>query len=213
MAIIFIGLTLAVVYSMIKHKGKISEYDGKISTYDEKISTYDGKISSYDEKISKYDGKISTYDEKISTLENKLSSMKKKSSFCAYQDDWYDGKNGIVITYDRLLLEENDVPGSSFNTKEGIFTAGIDGTYHVDLRIGYMFTYMVRVFWQVFLAMKLKFTSGTIESKLYTKTSKDYHEIGGRNMMVKLEKGDTLDVFGQKIGDILCVTFCISLSK
>jgi len=192
MAILFLVLIGVLIFFMITSGHKLSAQEIKISECDTKIAVQDTKIREQDTKIKTQDTKIYQH-----------------SHFCGYQNDWFN-KNGQVITYDKLLLQQNNV-GSSFSKEEGKFTAGIDGVYHVDFNVGYMYTH-VNDYENVDIYLRHN-EKKLVESQLATKTSKNYYEIGGRSMLVKMAKGDRLDIYGFKISDIQQVTFCVGLQK
>ena len=120
-----------------------------------------------------------------------------------------------MITYDKLTVEKNTVPGAMLSTTTGKFTAGASGLYHVvasmqmlsalgepddvffrlnndNLKESYMLSYNFD--WE--------------NGSPYT-----HFEVGGRSMMIEMSKGDTLSLYTARVYYLQYITFCVYYLK
>jgi len=113
------------------------------------------------------------------------------TAYCAYQDDW--GTSNAVITYDRLTVEKNTVPGAMLSTTTGEFTAGASGLYNVMASMT-----MVSADRDNYLFFRLN-NENLKESRMNSFNWQQHFEMGGRSMMIEMSKGDTLSLYAAQL--------------
>jgi len=133
------------------------------------------------------------------------------SAYCAYQDEWEN--ENAEITYDKLTLEENTVPGAMLSTTTGKFTAGASGLYHVVASMT-----MVSNVWNAndvfFRLNNINLEESHMNSYVYDHENPFKHyEMGGRSMMIKMSKGDTLSLYTSNCYYLDYITFCVNYMK
>jgi len=150
-------------------------------------------------------------DEVKEELDSIIQDMNKRSSYCASSST--TNVNG-VLTYDKLFLEQNNIPGAALDTATGKFTAGSAGSYQVlvsaELVTGPGKTHSI---WVAVSDVKVE------ESLMQSVTGEYMWEPGydnaSRDIVLKLNAGDTVSIIHETDGaeQLVNVIFCVSSFK
>ena len=165
-------------------------------------------IESSEAHFEKVARDIAKIEEDIGNIKDEVAMH---SSFCGYRSSWT--ADSTTITYDKIMLEDNNIPGASFDISSGRYTAGTKGTYQADFSIGYMYSYSSD---SQYCDMHIYHNGAVItESRIFSylrTTARDSSaESGGRSMMIQMNQGDYISVYADQIYQLNDVTFCVNL--
>ena len=118
-----------------------------------------------------------------------------------------------IISYTKLLYSSTNIEGAGLDIFTGVFTSGHPGTYTATWSLSA---------WndagdsRVFIYLR-KNGENIEESQHYTHYTGDSgvaDDVGGRTLIVHLDRGDTLDLFCDDCSAYVnFITFCVTLSQ
>ena len=133
--------------------------------------------------------------------------------FCGSQMDWIS-THSEVISYNSLLYSSTNVEGTGLDIESGQFTVAQPGTYLVTWS---METQNIAGKYPIYISLRKNgaTVSGSRTAAYYSGGSGDtMYEQGGRTMYLHLERGDTLDLYGEETSSAFySTTFCVSLAQ
>ena len=131
---------------------------------------------------------------------------------CGSQTDWIS-THSEVITYNNLMYYSSNVEGASLDIKSGIFTAGHPGTYMVSWSMETQNTAGNTGIY-IFLRKNGAEVNGSRTASYNIIGSGTMYEQGSRTVFLHLDRGDTLDLFGEETSSkFYLTTFCVSLAQ
>jgi len=153
-------------------------------------------------------------DSRIAEAEKDIIEIKSKSEYlsvCGYK--YFTSIKSAVIPYDSLLHPLTQSPGSghTFNTGSGQFTAGLDAVYSVSWD-GHtaISTGQNRVV--IYLRKNGVWLQETHHASYYTGSTGELLDQGGRTVLIRLQRGDTIDLYCDNCSATLWrITFCVNL--
>ena len=146
-------------------------------------------------------------------LENELSVLKEPpfAHFCGS----YNGGLSIttnIVSYSNLLYSSTNVAGTDLDISTGIFTSGWPGSYTVSWNLGVDASSGDNAVW-IYLRINGNQIADSMHQSYYNGISGYVYDQGGRDMIVHLDRGDTLDLYRKDCSAKIQFTiFCVSLS-
>merc|ERR1711936_378183 len=187
-------------------------------TFEKKIKdmndTFWKELKTRDNSIHMLEKELDTRDYSNAKLEREVSFLKEPpfSFFCGYKRD--TSISSATITYDSLLYSYTSTPDTaSLDIVTGIFTSGWGGTYTVTWSLGA---------WNgagdhavgVYLRKNGDTITESLHESSYRGPSGGVTDQGGRTLLVRLERGDTLDLWCEDCSaHVYDTTFCITMSS
>jgi len=146
-------------------------------------------------------------DEIIADLGQIVENQRLKSSFCAVKDV----TNSQTISFDKFLLNKNNIEGATFDTSSGTFVAGKSGSYQVMFSLEMVTDPSTNHdVWVVVNDVKVQ------ESRIHS-TQGSYaldagFDNGSRDMVLELNAGDRVYLTHEQNTDQMLhnIIFCIS---
>jgi len=172
-------------------------------------STYSGvlTVKTLDEK-----GEIGHFaDEVQGQLDDLIQEMNKRSSFCASSSET---NVAGVLSYDKLFLDQNNIPGAALDHTTGKFTAGSAGSYQVMVSAEVITAAgQTHDIWVQVNDVKKE------ESLIHSVTENYQFDAGydnaSRDIVLSLSAGETVSIFHETDGEkqLKNVIFCVSSIK
>jgi len=150
-------------------------------------------------------------DEVKENLDDIIKEMKRRSSFCASISE--TNLNGVLV-YNKLFLDQSNVPGALLDPSTGKFTAGAAGSYQVLVSAEVITAPdQTHDIWVAVNDVKIE------ESKIHSVTE-DYmfdagYDNASRDIVLKLQAGETVSIIHETNGEkqLKNVIFCVSSFK
>ena len=145
-------------------------------------------------------------------LDDLVEEMKKRSSFCASSSET---NVAGVLSYDKLFLDQNNIPGAALDHTTGKFTAGSAGSYQVMVSAEVITAAgQTHNIWVQVNDVKME------ESLIHSVTENYMFDAGydnaSRDIVLSLSAGDTVSIFHETEGgdkQLKNVIFCVSSIK
>merc|ERR1711970_1136144 len=215
-------------HDLLEREGKIKDdmmkdmkdmFERKMTVKDDK---FDKKVKDMNDTFEKnmkdmndtFLKELKTKDDSIKKLMNEMSLLKDSpyTFFCAYRDG--TDITTAAITYSKLLYSSTNIPDdATMDIETGMFTSGWGGTYTVtwslfaedgqgDQRVN------------IFLRQNGEIINESRHASHYFGPSGFITDQGGRTLVLRLERGDTLDLWCEDCSaGVYWVTFCVTLSS
>ena len=144
-------------------------------------------------------------------LDDLIQEMNKRSSFCASSSET---NVAGVLSYDKLFLDQNNIPGAALDHTTGKFTAGSAGSYQVMVSAEVITAAgQTHDIWVQVNDVKKE------ESLIHSVTENYQFDAGydnaSRDIVLSLSAGETVSIFHETDGEkqLKNVIFCVSSIK
>jgi len=199
-------------------KSKHDSLKREVQTKDDTIILLENKMRdmnyTFDKKLKRmsdtFEKELKTKDDSVNKLVREVSFLKDPpyTFFCAYQ--FSTTITSATITYSKLLYSSTNIPDdATMDISTGIFTSGWGGTYTVTWSLEAWGASEDNAL-NIYLRKNGEQIHESAHCSRYTGPSGRIGEQGGRTLLLRLERGDTLDLWCKDCsGHVWYVTFCV----
>merc|ERR1712215_287638 len=211
---------------MKEAKNNAETFEKKIKklndNFDQKVKdmtdNFEKKLKAKDDIIAKIENKINSMNHsfgmEMKKFEREVSFLKEPpySFFCGYR--YVTSATSATITYNKLLYSSTSLPDSAtLDINTGIFTSGWGGTYTVTWS-GTAQDEAGDNFVRFYLRKNGEIISEAEHRSWYTGPSGRSDMVGGRTLLVRLDRGDTLDLWCEDCSaEMVHTIFCVTMSS
>merc|ERR1711970_1157642 len=197
---------------------EIQSKDVYIQNLEKKLENHEVTILEMKGDMLKTQELVNHNNAVIKKLDRDMSFLKDPpfTFFCASAGVTATGGVNLVdktITYNNLLYSSTNVDGADLDTSTGFFTAGWGGSYTVTWSL-YAGVDAGENAILVYLRRNAEIIEESRHYSMYVGDNGYIEDQGGRTLVLRLDRGDTLDLFCQDCSSYVhYITFCISQSN
>merc|ERR1712215_12337 len=191
-------------------------------TFGKELKTKDAQVETLEQEVKNMKSKHDLLERELKIKDDMMKNMNETfgkelkikdppapyAFFCGYKD--LTAIHSATITYDSLLYSSTNIPDdATMDVETGIFTSGWGGTYTVTWSLYDHGNSKQRV------ALYLRKNEEMIpESQYFSINSPSGYDQGGRSLLLRLERGETLDLWCKDCSaQAMKIIFCVTMSS
>jgi len=202
MAILYANITVA--------QEKIEENNGNIKETQDKVNS---NMAILNENITDVQDNIKANTEIIDNILNTPTAPANTSFLyvCGYQDTVSSA--GVVITYDKTMINYNNLGSNGLDIATGQFTSPVEGVYIITYSMMNDAGYNENTV-DVYIRLNGNYITESVVLSLYSGSSGRVYENFGKDLTIYLNKGETLDLYWEQgNGYLYHITLCVTLAR
>jgi len=184
------------------------ETNAKVVTLEQEVKNMKSKHDLLERELKIKDDMIKDMNETFGKELKTKDPPAPYSFFCGYKD--LTAIHSATITYDSLLYSSTNIPDdATMDVETGIFTSGWGGTYTVTWSLYDHGNSNQRV--DLYLRKNEEMIP---ESQYFSINSPSGYDQGGRSLLLRLERGETLDLWCKDCSaQAMKIIFCVTMSS
>merc|ERR1712179_295377 len=120
--------------SNLEFKNNASEIEYKLgnkggNNTEERLAYLEEHVQDMETSIDGIKTDINDVGGQVSILKDSMEDVLKRSDFCSFRESWNIDQS--IITFNKLFLDNSNIPEASMNIATGEFTAGVSGIYNI----------------------------------------------------------------------------------